>query len=194
MTDLDILNELEPQSAETPARRRGLSLASIVLMVGVVAAVVVVGIALARQQQGQPTTGPAPDFTVTTFDGDTIHLSDLRGRPVVVNFWASWCPPCREEAPRFQALWERYRDAGVLFLGITYVDNDADSLAFMDEFGITYPNGPDVGTFISKEQYLITGVPETFIIDQDGNIAEFFLYLEDEAQLSTTLDRLLQAG
>jgi hypothetical protein len=64
----------------------------------------------------------------------------------------------------------------------------------MDEFGITYPNAPDVGTFISKEQYLITGVPETFVIDQDGNIADFFLYLENEAQLSATLDRLLQAS
>jgi cytochrome c biogenesis protein CcmG/thiol:disulfide interchange protein DsbE len=194
MTDIDILKELEPQAEQTLARRRGLSLVSIVLLVGVAVVVIVVGVALARQLQGQPTSGPAPDFTVTTFDGETIRLSDLRGRPVVVNFWASWCPPCREEAPLFQSLWERYRDQGVVFLGIAYVDNEQNSLAFMDEFGITYPNAPDVGTYISKEQYLITGVPETFVIDQDGNVADFFLYLEDEAQLSTTLDRLLQAS
>jgi cytochrome c biogenesis protein CcmG/thiol:disulfide interchange protein DsbE len=113
---------------------------------------------------------------------------------VVVNFWASWCPPCREEAPLFQALWERYRDQGVVFLGVTYVDSERNSRAFIDEFGITYPNAPDVGTYITKEQYHITGVPETFVIDQDGNIADFFLYLQNETQLTTTLDRLLQAG
>lgn len=194
MTDIDILKELEPQAEERPTRRRGSSLASMALLVGVAVVVIVVGIMLARQQQGQPTSGPAPDFTVTTFDGETIRLSDLRGRPVVVNFWASWCPPCRKEAPLFQSLWERYRDQGVVFLGIAYVDNEQNSLAFIEEFGITYPNAPDVGTYISKELYLITGVPETFVIDQNGNIADFFLYLEDEAQLSTTLDRLLQAS
>lgn len=193
MTDLDILSELEP-SETTPAPRRGLSLGSIVLLAGVLMVVIVVGIALLRAKQGQPTSGIAPDFTVTTFDGETIQLANLRGHPVVINFWASWCGPCRDEAPRFQSLWERYRDQGVVFLGVTYVDDESDSRAFIAEYGITYPNAPDVGTVISKEMYFIEGVPETFVIDQQGNIVDFFWLLEDEEQLTRTLDRLLQAG
>jgi cytochrome c biogenesis protein CcmG/thiol:disulfide interchange protein DsbE len=194
MTDLDILSELEPQPAEPAARRRGLSLGSIVLLLGVLMVVIVVGIALLRAKQGQPTSGLAPDFTVTTFDGETIRLSDLRGRPVVINFWASWCGPCRDEAPRFQSVWERYRDQGVMILGITYVDDENESRAFMAEYGVTYPNAPDVGTVISEELYFIQGVPETFVIDQQGNVVDFFWFLEDEEQLTETLDRLLQAG
>jgi len=192
MTDLDILKELEP--AEPAAPRRGLSLGSIVLLAGILMVVIVVGVALLRAKQGQPTSGQAPDFTVTTFDGETIRLSELRGRPVVVNFWASWCGPCRDEAPRFQSIWERYRDQGVMILGITYVDDENDSRAFMAEYGVTYPNAPDVGTVISEELYFIQGVPETFVIDQAGNVVDFFWFLEDEEQLTDTLDRLLQAG
>lgn len=194
MTDLDILNELEPQPTEAQPPRRRLSLGAVVLLVGMLAVVAVVGIALLRARQTQPTSGPAPDFTVTTFDGEDIRLSALRGQVVVINFWASWCPPCRDEAPLLQALWERYRDQGVLFLGITYVDSESDSLAFIEEFGITYPNAPDVGTFISKEQYFIQAVPETFVVDQDGNIVDFLWSLDSEERLSNTLDSLLQAS
>lgn len=183
----DLLDE--PQ----PATRRGLSLGSIVLLSAIVIAAAIVGLALARQKQTQPTSGPAPDFTVTTFDGEEISLNDLRGQVVVVNFWASWCIPCKDEAPVLQAAWEKYRDQGVVLLGVAYVDTPTNSLAFIDEFGITYPNAPDAGTRIS-DAYHITGVPETFIIDQAGNIAQFFYAQVTEPELSATLDRLIQAG
>lgn len=191
MSELDILQELEPQPNPAPVRRRGLSPLSLILLAGLLVVVVVVGIALAQQNRGTPTAGPAPDFTVTTFDGQTMSLADLRGQVVVVNFWASWCGPCRDEAPLYESLWQRYRDQNVTFLGITYVDDPANSQAFIDQYGITYPNAPDVGTVISKERYLITGVPETFVIDQDGNIVSHFWYLQNEAQLATPLDQLL---
>jgi cytochrome c biogenesis protein CcmG/thiol:disulfide interchange protein DsbE len=189
-------NVLPPDLLEGPqpaAQRRGLSLGSIVLLGAIVIAAAIVGLALARQKETQPTSGPAPDFSVTTFDGDEIRLSDLRGQVVVVNFWASWCIPCKDEAPVLQAAWEKYRDQGVVILGVAYVDTPGNSLAFMDEFDITYPNAPDAGTRIS-DAYHITGVPETFIIDQDGNIAEYYYAQVTESALSETLDRLIQTG
>ncbi len=175
MTDSDFLQQIDP--APEPIRHGGLSVGSIVLITGVVLFAAVIGIALLRQQQTQPTSGQAPDFTITTFDGQPFTLSEQRGTIVVVNFWASWCAPCREEAPLLEALWRDYQDRGVIVVGVAYADLDNDSRAFIDEFGITYPNGADIGTTISKNRYHILGVPETFIIDQNGNIRRFFFQL-----------------
>ena len=189
-------NVLPPDLLEDPPPtpgRRGLSLSSIVLLGAIVIAAAIVGLALARQKQTQPTAGPAPDFTVTTFDGQTMSLSDLRGQVVVVNFWASWCIPCKDEAPVLQAAWERYRDQDVVILGVAYVDTPANSLAFIDEYSITYPNASDAGTRVS-DAYHITGVPETFIVDRDGNIAQYFYAQVTEPALTEILDQLTQAG
>src|SRR5690606_35233576 len=116
-------------------------------------------------------SGPAPDFTLTTFDGESFHLSEYRGKVVVINFWSSWCVPCPDEAPILQSVWERYRERGVVLVGVTYLDAGRDSLDFIQEFGITYFNGPDIGSRIT-EDYRITGVPETFIVDQNGDVVE----------------------
>jgi cytochrome c biogenesis protein CcmG/thiol:disulfide interchange protein DsbE len=177
MSDLDILQELE---GEAPPARRGLSLGTLVLLVGVTLTVLVFGIALVRQQQGQPTGGPAPDFTLTTFDGAEFHLADQRGKVVVINFWASWCGPCRSEAPILEALWQQYKDQGVVFLGITFADEPDDSLAFIDEFDVTYPNAEDGRSDVSKALYRIQGVPETFVIDKQGNIRRFFYSIQPD--------------
>jgi len=169
---------------------RGFRVGSIVLIAGIVLMVAVFGIALAHRNQSQPTSGPAPDFTLLTFDGSLFRLSEQRGRVVIINFWASWCIPCRAEAPILQAVWERYRDAGVVVVGIDYLDTDRDAGTFIEEFGLTYPNGPDLRTEISQA-YRVQGVPETFIVDQSGNIAQFIYGTVDESQINTILDDLL---
>ncbi len=176
MTDADILQQLESESLPP---RRGLSLGAIVLLIGVALTVLVVGIALVRQQQTQPTAGPAPDFTLTTFDGEEFRLSEQRGKVVVINFWASWCGPCREEAPAFESLWQQYKDDDVVFLGITYTDNPGDSLAFMETYGMTYPNAEDGRSLVSKGLFHVQGVPESFVIDRDGNIVRNFYFLTE---------------
>ncbi|MFO7321613.1 MAG: TlpA disulfide reductase family protein [Chloroflexota bacterium] len=185
---IELLDEPQP-----PVKKRGLGLGSIVLLGAIVVVAAIFGLALARQKQTQPTAGAAPDFTVTTFDGETIRLSDLRGQIVVLNFWASWCGPCEQEAPALEAIWQRYRDQDVVVLGIAYVDNPSNSLQFIERFGLTYPNAPDAGTVIS-DAYNIQGVPETFIIDRDGNITEFILAQVTEQGLTASLDRLLRAS
>lgn len=193
MTDSDLLSELT-QGADGPVRKRGLGPGSILVLLVVVAIAAIVGVALVRQQQSQPTAGMAPDFTLNTFDGQTLRLSELRGQIVIINFWASWCGPCRAEAPALESVWQAYRDDGVVVLGVAYADLDADSLAFMDEFGITYPNGPDIGTIISDNLYHIQGVPETFIIDQQGQVDQFIYAAVDERLLRQAIDRLLVTG
>lgn len=111
----------------------------------------------------------APDFTLTLFDGGTLNLKDLRGKAVLVNFWASWCPPCRVEAPALQAAWERYQDKDVVFLGVNIQDKEKDARAFIKEFGITYPNGRDPSRRVSID-YGTWGIPETFFLDRGGRI------------------------
>ncbi len=118
---------------------------------------------------GPLSKGQAPDFTLTTFEGEVITLSQFRGQVVVINFWASWCQPCREEAAYLEATWRKYQDQGVVFIGIDYVDTEREALAYLDEFDITYYNGPDIGTRIS-ELYYIQGVPETFYINRSGEL------------------------
>lgn len=124
---------------------------------------------LVKTSKGQVTSGMAPDFTLTSFKGDTLTLSDLRGQVVVINFWASWCPPCREEAAYLEATWRKYKDRGVVFIGVDYADTEKEALAYIDEFDITYFNGPDVGTRIAQA-YNIQGVPETFFVAKNGEL------------------------
>lgn len=157
------------EQPEVSESRRPLQLGRTLVILAVVALLSLLGWGLARAQEGPKGSGLAPDFTLETFDGQSVTLGDLRGQVVVINFWASWCPPCREEAAYLEATWRKYRDQGVVFLGIDYVDTEPAALEYIAEFDITYPNGPDIGTRISQA-YRIQGVPETFYVGVDGTL------------------------
>jgi cytochrome c biogenesis protein CcmG/thiol:disulfide interchange protein DsbE len=187
------INVLTGETAEPQTHKRRFGAGSIVILVGIIAIAAVFGLMLARQNQGQPTSGAAPDFEFTTFEGETMRLSDLRGNVVVLNFWASWCTPCAAEAPELESTWQAYKDRNVVFLGVAYADNGPRSLEFMDRYGLTYMNAPDLGTRIS-EVYGIRGVPETFIIDPNGNVAQFIYANVNQKQLTTILDQVLAGG
>jgi cytochrome c biogenesis protein CcmG/thiol:disulfide interchange protein DsbE len=130
---------------------------------------------LVRAQQGTVQPGEKiPDFTLQLYSGyeyegrTEIKLSDLSDKVVVINFWASWCKPCEQEAAELEKAWKEYAPGGqVVFLGADYVDTEPEARIYLQKFGITFPNGPDLGTRISQ-MFRIKGVPETYFIDQEG--------------------------
>ncbi len=139
---------------------------------------------------------PAPDFELTAFNGEfngqRFSLQDMRGQIVVLNFWASWCVECDREMPLLEQAWNDYRDQGVWLIGVDYLDIDSEGLAYLDRFGTTYPNGPDIGSRIFQD-YQCTGVPETFFIDREGMIQHVQIGPLTQPQLYGLLDRLLAA-
>jgi cytochrome c biogenesis protein CcmG, thiol:disulfide interchange protein DsbE len=142
----------------------------VLLIYGLVLAFIgLLGWGLFRANQGQRDQGTAPDFTLDLYEGGTFRLSEQRGKVVMVEFWASWCLPCRQEARTIEALWREYQEKGVVFVGVAYVDTEPEARAYLSLFDITYPNGPDLGTKISQA-YRMQGVPEKFFIDKEGQI------------------------
>jgi len=135
--------------------------------------------------------GQAPDLTLQLFDGGTFRLADQRGKVVVVNFWASWCPPCHAEAPRFVAASQKYRDRGVVFVGIDINDTPDNARAFLREFGITYANGTDQDLTIT-EAYGVTGLPTTFVVDGQGKLRQRWQGEIQAEQLSGFIEGALQ--
>ena len=151
---------------------------------------ILLGVKLYQVTLGPVSSGSAPDFTLTTFDGESHTVSDYYGQVIVINFWASWCGPCELEAADLEQVWREYRDRGVVFLGVDYVDTQTEARAYLYKWNVTYPNGPDLRTVISQA-YRIQGVPETYIIARDGTVAETIIGPVDYAKLTATLDRLL---
>ena len=113
---------------------------------------------------------PAASFTLTTFDGKPLDLAALRGRVVVLNFWASWCvPACYDEAPVLESTWQTSRARGLVVVGVAIQDTTEASRGFVERFGLSFPTAPDPGGKVSID-YGVYGVPETFVIDRRGTI------------------------
>lgn len=115
---------------------------------------------------------PAPDGELERLSpaGGTAELSDYRGRWTLVNFWASWCAPCREEAPALEAFWKEHRDQ-VTVLGVDLDDTTDDALAFIRRYGLTYPQLRDGDGRDWRDRFGMTGFPESFLIDPSGRLA-----------------------
>ena len=118
----------------------------------------------------------APDFTLETPDGETITLSDLRGQAVLVNFWATWCPPCRAEMSAFQEAYQDYKDQGFVIVAVntTLQDNPADIAAFIAEYGLNFPVVLDVEGKANR-LYQVQSLPTSFFIDKEGVISEIVI-------------------
>lgn len=162
------------------APRRGVPIwVQIIIWVFLVGLLAIVAVGLKRAQEGTVQPGATiQDFTFNLFKGyeyngqSQIKLSDLRGKVVVINFWASWCKPCEQEAAELEAAWKEYEPTGqVVFIGADYVDTPNEANVYLKKFNITYPNGEDRDLLHGRplsQYFRIKGVPETYFVDKNG--------------------------
>lgn len=143
---------------------------------------------------GSPIVGrAAPNFSISIWNGvpkQTVALASLRGKPVVVNFFASWCEPCHEESPVLAAAYRRYGPQGVVIPGIAYQDTQQDALTFLRQQGLTYPAGPDASGVISVA-YGVTGIPETVFINREGTVTFKFGGAIDDGTMARHIQAIL---
>jgi cytochrome c biogenesis protein CcmG/thiol:disulfide interchange protein DsbE len=177
---------MEAIAARSSARRRGTR--AFLLLVPALAFLAVLGFGVARRP-GPPQVGErAPDFTAPRLQGGSFSLSDRRGVPVVVNFWASWCVPCAEEAPLLRRAAADYRGR-VAFVGVDIKDARSDALAFARRHDLDYTLVRDRGDIAPR--YGLTGQPETFFVDDEGVVVEHVAGPVFEQDLYALLDVLV---
>ena len=183
--------------SESPGKaNKTINLWAIAAIVGLMIILTLIGIRLLQNDVSPVMIGEShKEFSLSTYAGEVIHTADLRGKVVVVNFWASWCTTCVEEAALLEDAWQHYQmdqPDQVIFLGVAYMDTEPASRAFLDQHGVSYPNGPDLRGEISRI-YQVNSVPETFVLDADGNlrylkIGPFASLNEILAAVDATLD------
>ncbi len=174
------------------------------ILLPVLTALVLLALACQSKEEESPDTSSitseskeqiAPDFSLKSFDGREVKLSDLRGKPVVLNFWASWCGPCRLELPILEKMWQIYKDDGVVFLGVNVMDIQDEARVFIDNFGLSYTNLENPSGDIASK-YGAVALPVTFFIDKEGKIRDKnfggFLGEEGEKELIQKVEGILK--
>jgi cytochrome c biogenesis protein CcmG/thiol:disulfide interchange protein DsbE len=149
------------------------------------------GFALEVLEAGQPPVGLRRELRSSLVDGE-LAVNELRGIPFVLNFWASWCAPCREEAPVLQRGWERHGPKGILYLGLNMQDVSDDARAFLEEFRITYPTIREPDKDIATA-YGAIGIPETYFVSGEGEVVAHVIGVVSDEQLDAGV-RAARAG
>lgn len=132
---------------------------------------------------------PAPDFKLTAVNGSEVRLSELRGQIVVLNFWASWCPPCRDEARALESAWRSQQGNHVVFLGLNLWDAENDARNFLNQFGVSYPTLLDANGTTAIE-YGVTDIPETFGINASGVLMKRWIGPMSATDVATFVESL----
>lgn len=184
-------NNMDVPSAPPEEKKRGYG--KYLVLIVALAFAGMLGYGLLTAGDDRVEAGKAPDFSLTSFDGEQYRLSDLEGKVVVLNFWATWCVSCKGEAPELELAWRDFQDDGVVFLGVDYLDQKPLNLEWIDRYDITYPNGDDIQGRIYNS-YGVQGLPETFVINRNGEISKVFVGAVTQDQLSVAIMDALAEG
>jgi len=134
---------------------------------------------------------PAPDFVLKTLDGETVRLSDLQGQAVLINFWATWCTPCRREMPEIQTVYEEYKDQGFVVIAVNIQESSEQVRAWAEEFGLTFPIAMDSTGAVTNEYLLLDVLPTTVFVGRDGVIKSIYRGQMDQKIILDNLQKIL---
>ena len=154
-------------------------------------AIGVMGTTTATSRSGKELVGKkAPSFVAPKVGGQLVSLENYKNKPLVLNFWASWCPPCRDETPGMERIWIKYEDQGVVILGINVQDGEKEAERYISEFGVTFSNALDLDGSITVD-YGVTGLPVTFFIDNDSVVTGRWVGSISEDRLDNWVSNLI---